>query len=105
MTKWNLTYVGEYPRFTVGSKGLEWKPGDTIEVDGETAMLVKASFPALFEFDEVKKPEPPRRRRRAREAPQEGAAPEREHGIPVEQEHGLSPPEPPAVGEEDKSEE
>jgi hypothetical protein len=75
--KWLATYIGEAPRFEVSSKGLVWEKDETKEVDGETAMLIRASFPELVLLEEVGVGRPPKRQHDAPEAP---AGPTSEQG-------------------------
>ena len=61
--KWLATYIGESPRFLCSSKGLEWAQGETKEVDDETALLIRESFPDLVQLEQVEEPHPGKKQR------------------------------------------
>jgi hypothetical protein len=61
--KWLATYIGEAPRFLCSSKGLEWAPGETKEIDEETALLIRESFPDLVRLEQVEEPPPGKKQR------------------------------------------
>ena len=74
--KWLATYIGESPRFLCSSKGLEWAQGETKEVDDETALLIRESFPDLVQLEQVEEPHPGKKQRVEVPEPPEQFAPD-----------------------------
>ena len=72
--KWLATYIGESPRFLCSSKGLEWAQGETKEIDEDTALLIRESFPDLVRLEQVEEPHPGKKQRE--EPPAKEAAPD-----------------------------
>jgi len=79
--KWLATYIGDGPRFLCSSKGLEWAPGETKEIDEDTALLIRESFPDLVRLEQVEEPHPGKKQREepvAEEAAPDDTAPPEE---------------------------